>query len=241
MRALNRIFIWFGLKAEQATETDEINEAVVERGIRDARAKADKAHYANGQIAGQIALLTSQNKVQERKSAEVQSLLQSAAAANDSVNGASYAEQLATIEEGIAESREQISNLTTLYNQNTEIIANSLRAIQKFRMEFENLKARVSVSRSLEQLSGLMKGSITELQGMVGSEMGQSMEQLRQSAASGEGQMRATLDLAKEMGSDIRRQQEARAARGALLFQEYQKKMGLAPPAALPKTEPPKP
>ena len=56
-RAIKRLFIWMGLMAEKATETDAINEAVVERGIRDSKAKADKAHYANGQLAGQIALL----------------------------------------------------------------------------------------------------------------------------------------------------------------------------------------
>jgi hypothetical protein len=39
--------------------------------------------------------------------------------------------------------------------------------------------------------------------------------------------MRATLDLAKEMGSGIARQQEMRKARGAMLFQEYKKKMGM--------------
>jgi hypothetical protein len=38
--------------------------------------------------------------------------------------------------------------------------------------------------------------------------------------------MRATLDLAKEMGSGIQRQQEMRKARGAMLFKEYQAKMG---------------
>jgi len=56
------------------------------------------------------------------------------------------------------------------------------------------------------------------------------MQQLRQSAASGEGQMRATLDLAKEMGSGIARQQETRKARGSMLFQEYKKKMGMVQP-----------
>jgi hypothetical protein len=58
------------------------------------------------------------------------------------------------------------------------------------------------------------------------------MQQLRQSAASGEGQMRATLDLAKEMGSGIARQQDARKLRGAALFQEYKKKMGMVQPEA---------
>jgi len=226
-RAIKRIFIWFGLMAEQATETDAINQAVVERGIRDSKAKADKAHYANGQLAGQVALLKDQLKRQERQRDDLQGMLQAAAAANDDANGAHYAEELATLESDINENKAQLDSLEQLYKQNTEIIAQSLREIQKFQREFESVKAKVAIGRSLEGLAGMMKSSITELQGMVGGEMGQSMQQLRQSAASGEGQMRATLDLAKEMGSGIARQQEMRKARGAMLFQEYKKKMGM--------------
>ena len=84
----------------------------------------------------------------------------------------------------------------------------------------------------------MMKGSITELQGMMGGEMGQSIPQPRQSAAGGEGQMRATLDLAKEMGSGIQRQQDMRKARGAALFQEYKKKMGMVQSEAAPAAKP---
>ena len=229
-RAIKRVFIWFGLMAEKATETDAINQAVVERGIRDSKAKADKAHYANGQLAGQIALLRDQIKKQERQRAELQSLLQAAAAANDEANGAHYAEELATLESDLNENKAQADNLEQLYKQNTEIIAESLREIQKFQRDFETVKARVAIGRSLENLAGLMKGSITELQGMIGGEMSQSMDQLRKAAANGEGQMRATLDLAKEMGSGIQRQQEMRQARGAALFQEYRKKMGMVQP-----------
>src|ERR1051326_8558260 len=231
-RAIKRLFIWMGLMAEKATETDAINQAVVERGIRDSKAKADKAHYANGQLAGQIALLKDQVKRQERQRADLQGLLQAAAAANDEANGAHYAEELAALEQDIADNNSQLEHLDQLYRQNTEIIANSLREIQKFQREFEAVKAKVAVGRSLENLAGMMKSSITELQGMMGGELGQSMQQLRQSAASGEGQMRATLDLAKAMGSDISRQQEMRKARGAMLFQEYKKKMGLVQPEA---------
>lgn len=237
-RAFKRVFIWLGLAAEKATETDAINQAVVERGIRDAKAKADKAHYANGQLAGQIALLRDQVKRQERQRTELQGLLQAAAAANDETNGAHLAEELATIEQDIADNQAQLDSLEQLYKQNTEIIANSLREIQKFQREFESVKAKVAVGRSLEQLAGLMKGSISELQGMMGGEMGQSMQQLRQAAAGGEGQMRATLDLAKEMGSGIQRQQEMRRARGAMLFKEYQKKMGMVQPSATPQAAP---
>ncbi|HEY0944477.1 MAG TPA: hypothetical protein VGD81_04390 [Opitutaceae bacterium] len=240
-RAIKRVFIWLGLAAEQATETDAINQAVVERGIRDAKTKADKAHYANGQLAGQIALLKDQLKRQERQREDVQGMLQAAAAANDEANGAHYAEELAMVDQDITENKAQLENLEQLYQQNTQIIANSLREIQKFQREFESVKARVAVGRSLEQLAGLMKGSINELQGMMGDEMGQSMQQLRQAAAGGEGQMRATLDLAKEMGSNIQRQQEMKRARGALLFKEYQKKMGMVQPQATSQPSAPAP
>ena len=242
-RAFKRVFIWMGLMAEKATENDAINQAVVERGIRDAKVKADKAHYANGQLAGQIALLRDQLRRQEKQRDEVQSLLQSAVAANDEANGAHYAEQLADLEQDINDNKSQLQSLEELYQQNNQIIAQSLRDIQKFQRDFEQLKVRVQMGRSLENLAVLMKGSVTELEGMMGGEMGQSMQQLRQSAAAGEGQMRATLDLAKEMGSNISRQQEMRKARGNLLFQEYKKKMGMvqgeaAAPSAAPSPAP---
>ena len=222
-RAIKRLFIWMGLMAEKATETDAINQAVVERGIRDSKAKADKAHYANGQLAGQIALLKDQIKRQERQRDDLQGLLQAAAAANDEANGAHFAEELATLEGDLNYGEGTVWLKPLLYQQNTQIIAESLREIQKFQREFEAVKARVAISHSLDNLAGMMKSSITELQGMMGGEMGQSMQQLRQSAAAGEGQMRATLDLAKEMGSNISR-------RGAALFQEYKKKMGMVQP-----------
>ncbi len=242
-RAIKRLFIWLGLAAEKATETDAINQAVVERGIRDAKTKADKAHYANGQLAGQIALLKDQVKRQERQREEIQGALQAAVAVNDEANGAHYAEELATLEQEINENTAQLNSLEQLYQQNTQIIAQSLREIQKFQRDFESLKAKVAIGRSLENLSTMMKGSITELQGMMGGELGQSIQQLRQSAAGGEGQMRATLDLAKEMGSGIQRQQDMRKARGTALFQEYKKKMGMvqseAAPAIRPNSPPP--
>ena len=231
-RAIKRMFIWLGLMAEKATETDAINQAVVERGIRDSKVKADKAHYANGQLAGQVALLKDQVKRQERQREDLQSMLQAAIAANDEANGAHYAEELATIEQDLKDNQEQLQSLEDLYKQNTEIIAESLRQIQKFQREFEATKAKVAIGRSLENLAGMMKSSITELQGMMGGELSQSMQQLRQSAAAGEGQMRATLDLAKEMGSGISRQQEARKMRGKMLFDEYKKKMGMVQPEA---------
>src|SRR5258705_4495627 len=155
-RAIKRIFIWMGLMAEKATETDAINEAVVERGIRDSKTKADKAHYANGQLAGQIALLKDQIKRQDRQREDLQGMLQAAAAANDEANGAHYAEELATVEQDVNDNKSQLKNLEDLYQQNTQIIAQSLREIQKFQRDFETVKARVAVGRSLENLAMLM-------------------------------------------------------------------------------------
>lgn len=231
-RAFKRIFIWLGLMAEKATENDAINMAVVERGIRDAKARADKAGYANGQLAAQSALLKEQIKKQMRQKEELMGLLQAAAAANDESNGAHYAEELAQLEADIADNEAQLTNLEALYKQNIEIVAQSLKEIQKFEREFEQTKARVAVSRQLEGLATLMKSSTTELQGMIGGETAQSMQQLRQSAASGEGQMRATMDLAREAGSNIARQQEMRKARGKMLFDQYKQKMGMVQPEA---------
>ena len=242
-RAIKRLFIWLGLMAEKATETDAINQAVVERGIRDSKARADKAHYANGQLASQIALLKEQVKRQRRQKEDLQGLLRAAVAANDEANGAHYAEQLSEMEGDLNENEAQLKNLEELYQQNTQVIAQSLREIQKFQRDFEAVKARVAISRSLEGLATMMKTSITELQGMMGGEVSQSLQQLRESAARGEGQMRATLDLAREMGSNIQRQQEMRQARGKMLFEEYKKKMGMvqaeaeAAPAPAPQKE----
>src|SRR3954451_8752149 len=121
-RAIKRLFIWLGLSAEKATENDAINQAVVERGIRDSKAKADKAHYANGQLAGQIALLKDQVKRQDRQREDLQGMLQAAAAANDEANGSAYAEQLATVESDLKDNQSQLQSLDELYRQNTEII-----------------------------------------------------------------------------------------------------------------------
>src|SRR6185436_13872581 len=120
-RAFKRIFVWLGWMAEQATETDAINQAMVERGIRDSKAKADKAHYANGQLAGQVALLKDQVKRQERQRDDLQGMLQAAAAANDEANGAHYAEESASIEQELNENKAQLNSLEELYQQNTQI------------------------------------------------------------------------------------------------------------------------
>jgi phage shock protein A len=234
MNAIRRLLIYFKLMADKATETPEIDQAVVEQGIRDAKVRADKAHYANGQLAGQVSLIKDQIKRQQREKSETEGMLQAAIAANDEANGAVYAEQLAALDSDLRDNEAQRDQLDALYKQNTEIIANSLREIQKFQRDFETTKVRVAIGRQQEQLASLLKGSITELQGMTGGEMGSSMQRLRQAASNGEGQMRSTMDLASAMGSGIARQQEMRKARGAALFAQYRDKMNQVAPVATP-------
>jgi hypothetical protein len=183
-------------------------------------------------------LLKEQLKKQIRQKEELEGLLRAAAAANDEENGAHYAEELAQLEMDVTDNKAQVDNLEGLYKQNTEIIAQSLREVQKFEREFQQTKARVAVSRQLEGLSTLMKSSVTELEGMLGGETAQSMQQLRESAAAGEGQMRATMDLTREVGSGIARQQEMRKARGKMLFDQYKQKMTMVQPEAQAQSQP---
>jgi hypothetical protein len=223
-KAIHRWLIYLGLLVEKASETDAINEALVERGIRDSKAKADKSHYANGQLKASSIMLKHQVRQQEQERDQLKLMLDAAVAQNDEANGAEYAERLADKEADLATNTEQLKTLDEQYKVNTQIIAESLRQMQKFEREFQATKARVAVSRNLQNLAGLMKSSISELQGMVGGEMSEAMNRMKQAAASGEGQMQATLDLAKEMGSNIRVQQDARKARGKALFEQYKQK-----------------
>jgi hypothetical protein len=224
MKALKRLGMALGLWIEKATETDALNEAVVEKSIREQKEKAGKANYANGQLQSQIILLKEQLKGEERKKIELAALVDMAVKQNDEANGAIYAEQLADLESDIAMNNEQLTKLTDAYKMNTEIIAESLRQIRKLEQDFVQLRARVKVSRNMEALAEMMKASITELQGMTGSEASEAIQRMRVAAAQGQGQVTATMDLAKEMGANIKVQQEARKARGKALFAEYKAK-----------------
>ena len=224
LTAIKRIFIWMGIVAEKATENDAINEAIVERELRDQKAKADKAAYANGQLKSQIILLKDQVKRQDNKKQEAQMMLDQAVRTNDEANGANYAEELATLESDLKDNQDQLSQLENAYKQNLAIISESIRQIQKSQRDFEQLKTKVAISRNMEGLANMMKSSIAELQGTLGGEGAAAMDRMRTAAAQGQGQVDSTLDLAQEMGNNIRAQQEAKKARGKALFEAYKQK-----------------
>lgn len=223
-RFFRRWSVLLGIRLDRATESDAFNEATVERGIRDSKDKAQKAHYANGQLAANIALLKAQIKREESEMSEIESALKIAVSQNDEENGIHYAELKATLEQEIIDNKDQLKNLTETYEQNTKVIADSIREVQRFQREFEAMKVKVRVGRSLESLSSMITSSVTELQGM-GNETTAAMDRMRTAAAQGQGHMTATLDLAKQVGSSIAIKQEARKARGRALFEQYKQQM----------------
>ncbi len=217
--AIRRIFVYLGLLAERATETEAIDEAMIERGIRDQRAKADSANHANGQMKTQMILLKDQIRSEERQVAEYTAQLRLAAQTSDEANGAHYAELLDNVQQEIARNKEQLAQYDIVYKNNVQIIATSLKEIERYQREFEMMKARVKTSAAQRGLAELVKNSIQELQGM--SEVGQAMGRMKERAASGEGQMAATIDLATAMGKNVAADQSVRNARGRALFEQF--------------------
>jgi hypothetical protein len=236
-RLFSRVGTALGLWIDKSTETAEFDEAIIESEIRNQKVKADKAHYANGQLQSQIMLLKDQVKRQEQKLEQNKFLLDGAIKANDEANGAVYAEELANLEADLTENKQQLTSLQQAYEQNTQIIAESIRQIQKFQRDFEALKVKRRISDNMKNLAQLMKASVTELNGMVGGEASSAMERMRTASVQGQGQITATLDLAKEMGSNIRMQQDARKARGKALFEQYKSKANQSVQAPIKETE----
>ncbi len=235
-KALHRLFVYLGILAEKSTETQAIDEAMIERGIRDQRAKADSANHANGQMKTQMLLLKEQIRSEERQVAEYTAQLKLAAQTNDEVTGAHYAELLDNVQQEILRNKEQMAQYDIVYKNNVQIIATSLKEIERYQREFEMMKARVKTSEAQRGLAELVKNSIQELQGM--SEVGQAMGRMKERAAAGEGQMTATIDLATAMGKNIASDQAARSARGRALFEQFKQTGTLTNPEVTTESKP---
>jgi hypothetical protein len=225
--ALSKIFAFIGINIDKWADNDALNEAVVQQKIKEQAQRADKANYANGQLATQIVLLRDQVRNQKNKKLELEGGIKDCVARNDELLGSELAEQLAGVEQDLVENQNQLDTSETLYQQNKEVIGNCLRETQRIKADFERLKTKVAVSKQMAGLANLMKGSISELQGMLGNQLGDAMDSLRKSAAEGEGQMRATMDMATQMGSNLKQQQDLRKAKGRSLFQEYKSKFAM--------------
>jgi len=235
-KAIHRLFVYLGLLVEKSTETAAIDEAMIERGIRDQRAKAEGANTANGQMKTQIILLREQIREDERRAADYTAQLKQAVAANDEANGAHLAELLANVQDTLSRNNEQMAQFEELYKTNVQIIADALREIQRWQSEFTALKSRVKAAEMQKGLADLVKNSITELQGMT--EVGAAMGRMKERAAGGEGQMGATLDLAKAMGKNVSSDMNARNARGKALFEQFKQTGTLTHPEVVTEAKP---
>ena len=220
--ALKRLFIYLGFIAQSATETQAIDEAVIQSNIKNSRAKAAQSNEANGQLQTTLILLRQQIREEDIRAASLTAELQLAADRNDEAEGADLAERLDLLNGEMATNKEQLATLEGVYNQNLDIIANSLREVQKLHREFIATRAQVKSSESLKGLANNIQNSITELQGMT--EGGQAMQRMKERAASGQGQLKATTDLAARMGASVLQTQNARQARGKALFNQFKAK-----------------
>jgi hypothetical protein len=234
-RALKRLFVALGFWAESATETQAIDEAVIQSGIRDQQAKAAAANKANGDLQTSIILLRNQIHEEEVRAAGLTAQLQLAAEQNNESEGAALAEQLDVLNHEIQTNKEQLVSLDAVYQQNLEIIANALREVQTLQQQFVALRAQVKSSQSLKGLAENLQNSISQLQGM--SEAGQAIQRMKERAASGQGHFKATIDLASKMGANVASSQEQRASRGKALFAQFKAKGTLTNSEATPEPE----
>lgn len=219
-RFFHKCMIILGFAIDDMGNNDMMNEATVQAEIGKAKQKASQAQSENGKLAGNIAMVKAQIADQKREEEKLVALVKIAINENDVTNGSSYAENLANLKTDIANNQQQLESMTNWYKNNVEIIAESLRQVQKFQRDFDQLKIRVKIGRSQQALAEMLKASTTELQGMVGGEAAEAMQRMRETAFAGEGQMTATIDLANKMGSSIKQEQIARQARGRALFEE---------------------
>src|ERR1035437_9923150 len=124
-RLFRRIFVALGLWSEKLGETETLDEAQIEAGIRDQRRRADAANTANGNLKTTIILLKEQMRDENNQIKSLTALLKQAAEKNDETNGASLAEQLDTAKTELARNQEQLTGLEDVYKQNITIIGNS--------------------------------------------------------------------------------------------------------------------
>lgn len=231
-RAFKRVFVWLGFAIEDATQSDALDEATIQSEINKSKQKANQAQTENGRLAGNIAMLKDQISQQKREEERLRSLVQLAINENDVTNGPMYAESLANLKTDLANNEVQLQKLEAWYKNNVDIIAESLRQVMKFQQDFEQLKIRVKLSRSQQAIAEMIKASTTELQGMVGGEASEAMQRMREAAFAGEGQITATVDLAQQMGSTVKMEQQARKARGLALFNEMKAQIAAQNPNA---------
>jgi len=225
---LKRILIAIGFWADEATHTAAIDEANIQADIKRQNDNALKANKDNGDLQTTIILLKQQIHNGEINAQTLTQQLKEAAASNDEARGADLAERLDRANSELQINTEQMTTLEGLYQQNLDVIANSLRETERLQAEFKTLQAQNKNSKMLEQRAEQIQNSIAQLRQMT--DTGQALERMRERAAKGQGRFTATMDLAKKMGANIAQSQNERSARGRALFEQFKAKGTLTNP-----------
>jgi hypothetical protein len=204
------LWTWFWNSFISSTQTQAIDQARFESNMRMRKDRIGTAINANASIKTTMTQQADQISRQKKDLAEWQAALDDCIRRNDEVNGPVYANTIAKLTSDISDNELQLQTLSDGYKENTKLIAEQTKQIQKDLQEYQQLKAKVAISATLEAAANDLMGSLQAFQG-IGSESAEVLERMRTRALTGQSKMAAVKDVASALGSSI----DARAAKEA--------------------------
>lgn len=212
------LWVWFWNSFLTSTQTQAIDQARFETNMRTRKERIATAINANAKIKTTMTQQADQISRQKRELAEWQAALDDAIRRNDEVNGPTYANAIAKLTSEISENELQLQTLSDGYKENTKLIAEQTRQIQKDLQEYEQLKAKVAISQTLEAAANDLMGSLQSFQG-IGSESAEVLDRIRTRALAGQSKMAAVKDIASALGSSVDARIAKEAAVGRSLWE----------------------
>ena len=231
------IWVWFWNSFLTSTQTQAIDQARFESNMRERKKRIATAINANASIKTTITRQSDQISRQRKELAEWQAALDDAIRRNDEVNGPLYANSIAKLTSEISENELQMQTLTEGYKDNTKVIAEQTRQIQQDLQDYEQLKATVAISATLEAAANDLMGSLQEFQG-IGSESAEVLERIRTRALAGQSKMAAVKDVASALGSSVDARLAKEAAIGRSLWETAKAKVAAEKSAEVAPTAP---
>lgn len=217
------LWTWFWNSFLTATETQAIDQAKFETNMRMRKERIAVAINANAKIKTTMTQQADQISRQKRELSEWQAALDDAIRRNDEVNGPTYANAIAKLTSEIEDNETQMRTLSDGYKENTKLIAEQTRQIQKDLQDYEQLKAKVAISATLEAAANDLMGSMQVFQG-IGSESAEVLERMRTRALAGQSKMAAVKDVASALGSTVDARLAKEAAIGRSLWESAKAK-----------------
>lgn len=212
------LWTWFWNSFLSSTQTQAIDQARFESNMRMRKQRIATAINANASIKTTMTQQADQISRQKRELADWQAALDDAIRRNDEVNGPVYANSIAKVSSEISDNEMQMQTLSDGYKENTKLIAEQTRQIQKDLQDYEQLKAKVAISATLEAAANDLMGSLQVFQG-IGSESAEVLERMRTRALAGQSKMAAVKDIATALGSTVDAKMAKEAAIGRSLWE----------------------